>query len=67
MDCECYFLALSLALTLPNIGGQVEYPNEKKLGKDTKIGLINMQKIIGTIRKIKVVSKTIQVNCVMLV
>lgn len=29
LDAECYFAALSLALTLPDICGKAEYPEEK--------------------------------------
>lgn len=33
LDNDCFFSALSLALTLPDICGKAKYPNEKSVGK----------------------------------
>ena len=30
IECECYLPALALALTLPDICGQIEYPDFKR-------------------------------------
>lgn len=36
LNADCYFAALSLALTIPDICGKAEYPTEKKIGKHYK-------------------------------
>ena len=36
IECECYLPALALALTLPDICGQIEYPDFKRKDKNGK-------------------------------
>lgn len=38
LECECYLPALALALTLPDICGQIEYPNYVKKNGDRLVG-----------------------------
>ena len=49
LDNDCFFSALSLALTLPDICGKAKYPNEKSSKKDTLTGMMSMSGLMSNV------------------